>query len=91
MKQLNLRVFSIVNLVILVIDFSIEQEISRKEYGKRSVINMYVVCDPQNLPCGLSACRHGGTCYPMTESDGTKSFVCVCVHGFGGKTCADGK
>ena len=84
---MNFSVSLLVPLVLLMIDFSIEQEIFSRESDKGNAITMYVVCDPQNL-CDLSPCRNGGTCYSISE---LPKFVCVCAYGFGGKTCADGK
>ena len=93
MKRLLLIVPCIACLLMFAIGFTDKQQESldegKAESTKPIIHNMYVVCDPQDL-CDFSPCRNGGTCHP-TESDGTKSFVCHCTHGFGGKNCADSK
>ena len=103
LKRLLFIVPCVASLVMFAIDFTGKQEspvdltrkrekaVEGKAESKKPIIhNIYVVCDPQNL-CDLSPCRYGGTCHPRTESDGTKSFVCYCPHGFGGRTCANSK
>ena len=93
MKRFLFVVPCIACLVMFAVDFTGKQESPEEgkvESTKPIIHNMHVVCDPQNL-CDFSPCRHGGTCYPRTESDGTKSFICVCAPGFGGKTCAGSK
>ena len=96
LKRLLFIVPCIACLVMFAIDFTGKREIqSPADEGKAEstnpiIHNMYVVCDPQSL-CDFSPCRNGGTCQPRTESDGTKSFVCFCTHGFGGKTCSNSK
>ena len=104
LKRLLFIVPCVASLVMFAIDFTGKQESPVDFTGKQQEIpdegkaeskkpiihNIYVVIDPQNL-CDLSPCRNGGTCHPRTESDGTKSFVCYCPHGFGGRTCANSK